>query len=141
MTVTINQLNKYNSETYPTINLAEVRLFNMGVQIPASQLIFTLSSTFEVFTASNCNDGILSDFCHSDRGDNSPTLTIYSPSNVDQIVVTNRQDNCQNRIAGATITLSQNGVQLWQSILVGTQNVYTFNTGMLSIYVLYMHLK
>ena len=136
--MTINQVTYGN----PIINLAEVQLYSKGVQIPASSLTFVLSSIYNGdnanYSASNCNDGILSDFCHSATGDNSPTLTIYSPSAVDQIVVTNRQDCCQYRIAGATITVSQNGVQVWQSTFVGIQNVYTFNIGMLSVYGIYI---
>ena len=129
MTVLISQINKYNGDPCPYINLAEVQLFSMGVQIPASQLTFTLSSIIAGSSSSNCNDGSLSNYCHSNTGDSSPTLTIYSPSNIDQIVVTNRQDGAQFRIAGATISISQLGAQLWQSSFVGTQNVYTFSMG------------
>ena len=129
MTVTINQVNKYNGEIIPVVNLAEVQLFSKGIQIPPSQLTFTLSSTLPGNPVSNCNDGVSSNFCHTNVGDNSPTLTIYSPYAIDQIVVTNRPDCCQFRIAAATISVSQPGAQLWQSTFIGTQNVYAFNIG------------
>ena len=139
MTVTIQQINKYNGEFWPVINLAEVQLFSKGARIPASQLVFTLSSTLSAsYPASNCNNGFIFDICHTGALDFSPTLTIYSPSSFDQIIVTNRLDGFQYRIGGATISVSQSGAQLWQSTFVGTQFIYTFNMGML--YKNYTHL-
>ena len=129
--ITIKQVNAVEGEDSPLINLAEVQLFSGGVQIPTSQLSFTLSSTFgsNSFPASNCNDGDLTDFCHSAAGDESPTLTIRSLMVPDEIVVTNRDGCCQARIDGATISVDIPGEELWSGSFVGSLNSYTFYPG------------
>ena len=91
-----------------TLNLAEVQLFNNGVQIPRELLTVTLSSTYSIYQASLCNDGLTDNFCHSDPLDPNPTLTIVSPVVFDKVVVYNRV-GYQNRIRGATITATVSG--------------------------------
>ena len=119
---------KIRNQAGKLINLAEVQLYNAGVQIPATQLIFKLSSTYSTYSASNCNDGNLNNFCHSHTTDlNGPTLTITATLPFDLIVVTNRQDSCcRDWIVGATITVTQGGVQQWQSVFSSNQGSYTF---------------
>jgi hypothetical protein len=104
------------------INLAEVQLFRSGNQILNHLLAFTLSSTHSVDTvASRCNDGILSNICHTNRQtgnhDPDPTLTIVSNIVFDKVVIYNRNENPatiiarneNDRIKGATITATING--------------------------------
>ena len=126
MTVTISQVYKVPYDSTPIINLGEVQLFSKGVQIPAAQLTFTISSTYSGSPASNCNDGSASTMCHSADGDNNPTLTITSPTVPDYVVVYNRQDCCQGRIVGATISVTQWGSVLFAGTFIDTLNQYTF---------------
>ena len=92
------------------INLAEVELFKNNVQLPASSLVFTLSSTYaDSYSAAKCNDGDTTDLCHSGLGDPNPSLTIISAAAFDTVKVFNRLDDCSNRIEGATITSTING--------------------------------
>ena len=118
----------------PLINLAEVQLFSKGVQIPTSQLSFTLSSIYGNAYASYCNNGNLYDYCHSGSGDSNPTLTISSPIIPDKIVVYNRVDCCQFRIDGATISMRLSGGQLWSRNFVGSQTSYTYFPGNNNMY-------
>ncbi len=70
-------------------------------------LNFTLPSRYSSsYSASNCNNGLYNDFCHSATSDNNPTLLIQSPVAFDTVIVYNRQKCCQNRISNATITLN-----------------------------------
>jgi len=133
--VTINQ--KFapagDGGSYPTINLAEVQLFNGGVQVPRTQLTFVIANEHEDYPASNCNDGSLTDFCHScscSTDASGATLTITSPVSVDQVVVYNRQGyGSEYWIIGATISYSRGSVQLWQRTFDQVQSTYTFLIG------------
>lgn len=116
---------------FSMINLAEVQLFNAGVQIPAAQLSFEQSSTYRdsmgPYPAGNCKNGNINDYCHTTGTESNPTLTITSLARVDLIIVTNRQDCCQDRIVGATITVTQAGMEQWQDVFSEVQNSYTFS--------------
>jgi hypothetical protein len=112
------------------INLAEVKLFRSGNQILNHLLTFTLSSTHSVdYVASNCNDGsVLSNSCHTGRGDPDPTLTIVSNIVFDKVVVYNRNE-CPDRIKGATITATINGqskATTFPSTSAAADSVFTF---------------
>ena len=55
-------------------------------------LNFTLSSRYSSsYSASNCNNGLYTDFCHSATTDNNSTLLIQSPVAFDTVIVYNRQ--------------------------------------------------
>jgi hypothetical protein len=110
-----------------TINLAEVQLFRSGNQIPNNLLAFALSSTHAVdFVASRCNDGILSNFCHTlIHGDPNPSLTIVSSIVFDKVVVYNRNEN-PDRIKGATITATINGQSKATTFPSSPKSIYTF---------------
>jgi len=96
------------------INLAEVKLFFNNVQISTSSLYFFLSSTFTdsngVYTADKCNNGDITDLCHTGSGDSNPSLTILSAAVFDTVKVYNRWNNYLYRIEGATITSTINGL-------------------------------
>jgi hypothetical protein len=107
------------------INLAEVQLFHLGVQIPSNLLTFTLSSVHPEFPAANCNDGIFNNFCHSsENGEPNPTLTIVSAVAFDKVVVYNRQAH-QQRIQGATITATVDGISQ-STTFPSPDQVFTF---------------
>lgn len=102
------------SEKY--LHFREVKLFLNEVQLPSASLIFSLSTTFPTssttgatYNATNCNDGDLTNFCHSGESDSNPTLTINAATNFDKVVLYNRVDGGQFRIEGATITTTING--------------------------------
>ena len=117
---------KGTDKPHPILALTEVQLFSNGKRISNSSLSFSLSSTHfgmpalfpKGFSASNCNDGDLADGCGSteDGSDKAPTLVITGgfPA-LDRVVVYNREDCCEGRIVGATITY-------W----VGSQAVWTY---------------
>ena len=128
MTVTISQVNKFAGDACPIINLGEVQLFSKGVQIPSGQLTFTLSTAHSVYPASNCNDGSPSTFCHSGDPDSKPTLTITSPTVPDKVVVYNRQDCRQDRIVGATLSVTQWGSVLLAGTFIDALTQYSFTS-------------
>ena len=105
------------------INLAEVQLFNNGIQISRDQLTFTLNGQYNNYPASLCNDGNIYNFCNSAHSD--PALTIVSTMPFDKVVVYNRNECCQHRIVGATITVGING-QLKATTFPSATAVYTF---------------
>eukprot|EP01036_Dinobryon_divergens_P062006 gene62006-biopygen37848 len=119
------------------ISLNEVQLFNNGVQIPRESLVVTLSSEFQSTTiktpAANCNNGVTPpytgkdvDLCHTADGDTNPTMTIVSAVAFDKVVVYNRFDCCRERITGATITASSNGLSRFTTFPSSAAEVYTF---------------
>ena len=127
--VVISQLNVVVAEDYtPIYNLAEVKLFYQGVQLPPASLSFVFSSTYTIYSASNCNDGDLTDVCHTGTNDLNPTLTITGTGSVDSVVVYNRADCCQYRILGAVITVANAGVPDWYGFFTGIRLMYNFNT-------------
>eukprot|EP01035_Chromulina_nebulosa_P029038 gene29038-biopygen18566 len=93
------------------ISLNEVQLFNNGVQIPRESLVVTLSNV---------------DLCHTADGDTNPTMTIVSAVAFDKVVVYNRFDCCRERITGATITASSNGLSRFTTFPSSAAEVYTF---------------
>ena len=109
----------------PINNLAEVQLFYGGVQLSPASLSFTLSSAFA--PASNCNNGILTDYCHSGSTDTNPTLTITGSGIVDTITVYNRADYGQERIVNGLISFAYSGVPYWTGGFTSTLASYTFN--------------
>ena len=112
------------------INLAEVQLFYKNVQLPTSSLTFRFSTTLIYngvsYPADKCNNGILTDYCHTNFGDN-PTLTILSSAVFDMVKVYNRVDSCLDRIKGATITSTINGLSSVSTFPQSAQAVYTFS--------------
>ena len=127
--MSISQSIKLSGDAGPIINLAEVKLFYQGKQLPPASLTFTLSSTYQGYQASNCNDGIMNNMCVSsaDGSDKRPTLTISGNGLVDTVVVTNRGDSNLDRIKGAVITVTQLNTPVWTSSFVSAQPTYTFN--------------
>ena len=130
LVITNLQLSKSLNDKY--INLAEVQLFYNNVQIPSNTLTFTFSSTIPVtngisYDVTKCNDGDLTDVCHTNTGDANPTLTIVSPAVFDTVKVYNRGDCCQDRIEGATITALVSGQQSSTVFPQTADALYTFS--------------
>ncbi len=97
-----------------TLNLQEIDLYNNGQLIDGSKLTFTQCSTnsqyYSYFNAENCNNDQLGSnwmsLCHTYEDTDSTWILVDAGSeSFDQIVVTNRQDCCQDRIDGATISV------------------------------------
>jgi hypothetical protein len=106
---------------------------------------FTFSSTLTdttgvEYSASKCNDGDLTDLCHTDTGDSNPTLTIVSSALFDTVKVYNSADgnNCVDRIEGATITSTINGQSSSTVFPQSADALYIFtilpSTGTLQLY-------
>ena len=107
-------INYPSSTTSRHLNLAEVVLFNNNVQLESSLLTFTFSSTYDstLYPASKCNNGVVneaSDMCIS-NSETNPSLTIVSPTVFNKVVVYNTLGGGQDRIGGASITATINGV-------------------------------
>ena len=113
------------------IHLAEVQLFLGSAQIPRARasLTFTLSnpdsSLVKLYPASNCNDGNLNNFCHSDSSDPNPSLDIRSTQPFDKVVVYNRDSNPE-RINGAVINVNSIGGPFSSQFSNVNQSIYTF---------------
>jgi hypothetical protein len=129
--ITDLQLSKSFNDKY--INLADVQLFFNNVQLSSSTLTFTFSSTIPVtdgvsYDVANCNNGDLTDVCHTNTGDSNPTLTIVSSAVFDTVKVYNRGSCCKDRIEGATITTIVNGGQPSSTVFPQTADaLYTFS--------------
>lgn len=123
------------------LNLAEVTLISQGTEISRSSLEFTLSSTWPdcswhqqsgPCTASHCNDGLVSTICASLDGGAKLSIQLSVPTPVDQIVIYNRDDCCQDRVNGATVATYLNGAVQWSATIPYTSALsYVFNTGKL----------
>ncbi len=117
------------SKTYSTgvgvINLQEIDLYYQGTIIAGSKLTFTQCSTnsqyYSYFNAENCNNDQLGSnwmsLCHTYEDTSSPWVLIDANTEAfDEIIVTNRQDCCKDRIDGATISVYYgNDVLLWSA--------------------------
>jgi hypothetical protein len=97
-----------------TLNLQEIDLYNNGQLIDGSKLTFTQCSVnlqyYSYFNAENCNNDQLGSnwmsLCHTYEDTDSPWILVDAGSETfDEIVVTNRQDCCQDSINGATISV------------------------------------
>ena len=133
------------------LNLAEVWLYNKGARISPTSLTFILSSTMSgcdasgnpststyPCSASYCNDGLLNTICHSGTNVGSSTLTIQSRGMiaVDQILIRNRQDCCQDRFNTAMLIAYGNVTAIWSTVVPITSSLsYEFSIGK-NVYVL-----
>jgi len=130
--VVINNLQLSKSYGDKYINLAEVQLFYNNVQLPPYSLRFTFSSTLTVngvlYSANKCNDGDVTDLCHTNTGDPDPTLTIVSSAPFDKVVVYNRADGDPgvDRIEGATMTTTIDGQSKSTVFPQSADLIYTF---------------
>ena len=113
------------------VQLAEVQLFYNNVQLSPSLLTFTLSSTRVengvTHSADKCNNGVLTDLCHTEYGDNTPSLTILSTALFDTVKVYNRVCCCLDRIQGASITTTVNGYSFLATFPQSALATYTFS--------------
>jgi len=126
------------------LNLGDVQLYAKGSQVSPSELTFTLSSTLDYCDSTGiidagdlpcyadfCNDGDINTVCHgiSFFGD-SLTIQLSQPTEVDTIVIYNRQDCCQHWLDGAGVVASLNGVTLWSTTVPSTSALsYSFLIG------------
>ncbi len=89
-------------------------------KVPGSSSIFaifaalnkpsTLSTTLSSFVASYCNNGNLTDFCHSSAASGDWwKVDLQANYNVNKVVVYNRTDCCQSRAANFKIEISTTG--------------------------------
>jgi hypothetical protein len=124
------------------LNLAEVQLFDqLGRQISPASLIFTLSSILNgdaSYVANKCNDGIIpasesdeQNLCHTNAETGAfLRIQIIGGLSVNQIVIWNRVDCCQDRINGATVAAYVGGAMVWSTIVPSTSAMmYSFVVG------------
>lgn len=120
------------STTSEPLNLAEVKVFNGQTQLARSSLTFTLSSTLGSYVAGICNDGDLTNFCHTENIsiDQVRSLTIGTGfQNFDRIVVYNR-NGYLGRIVGGTIKVIGLMGTVYNSWTFDTEaSTYTFTVG------------
>ena len=115
------------------LNLAEVWLFSQGNQVNPTSLNFNMSSTGSWCTteglvggsrpcsAGFCNDGLFSTICHSGcTGVNNLVVRLSEPTQVDEIVIQNRQDALQQRLGGATVAGYLYNAVLWSTAIPPT---------------------
>ena len=120
------------------LNLAEVQLFNRGLQLSRDELTFSMDSEFisGEYPASKCNDGIIPasasdprNICHTDTSSGPSTLTIQINSGVtavDRIKIWNRVDCCQSRINGAMVAAYASGALVWSTTVPSTSALMYF---------------
>ena len=115
-------------QQYSPINLAELQVFSNGQQWPNTLLSANASSIYSSDTLpANVIDGDLTTFYNSGDNDAAPTLTVTAiVSTVDSIIVYNRQDCCQDRMNGATITVTAGPWQLLNTTFEGVSSYYAF---------------
>jgi hypothetical protein len=104
--------NTFNVQTYTlridnlvqneyVINLAEIEAFSGSTKLTP---IFTEIVPAHVPPVGACFDGVYDNYCHS-AGDGSVYLIATYSVLMDSVVVTNRQDCCQERIVGARMSI------------------------------------
>ncbi|WIA38112.1 hypothetical protein OEZ86_001474 [Tetradesmus obliquus] len=118
------------------LNLNEVMLFGprMSQQIPASQLTYTMSSTWDgsLLPASNCFDGNNDTTCHSGQGDTTPVrlrVTYPCSKTLQKVVVVNRPSSSPaNEAMRINAFMMQvvafNGTTTFQYMFGGGKEVY-----------------
>ena len=128
------------------LNLGDVQLYTRGSQVSPSELTFTLSSTKDSCDSTGigegglpcyaecagcCNDGDINTVCHGGSWDgDSLTIQLSQPTEVDTIVIYNRQDCCQERLDGASVVAALNDVAIWSATVPSTSSLfYSFRIG------------
>lgn len=122
------------------LNLQEIETFGPAggvLRAQSAQMSSVYSHGGDQLDASKCIDGntqegSATDVCHSLKKDNTDwiRLDFGKPVPLSKIRVTNRRDCCKDRIAGATVTVTQDedGQHVvWSGVLEGTQDVYSFS--------------
>jgi hypothetical protein len=101
-----NNVKIHNLISSTALNIAEIKVYYGTTQITA--ISYSQSSEFEYayLPASNCFDDDLNTFSHTSGDDTNPYLIFNLDSNFDKIEVYNRVDCCQDRIYGATLTVT-----------------------------------
>lgn len=93
---------------YPLIN-SNIATITNGTNLALNKPA-TLSTTLGGFIASNCNNGNLTDFCHSNAASGDWwKVDLQANYNVNKVVVYNRTDCCQSRAANFKIEISTTG--------------------------------
>merc|ERR1712222_59349 len=86
---------------YEYLNLGEITAYDKNGKKIAPLHVF-MSSTNGGFNVNLCNDGNKNNFCHTKGGDPKASIEFqYHGADIAKVVVTNRLDCCQDRIAGA----------------------------------------
>ena len=101
------------------------------MQLSSSLLTFRFSSTIVengvAYSADKCNNGVLTDLCHTEYGYNNPSLTILSTALFDTVKVYNRVGSCLDRIQGASITTTVNGYSFLATFPQSAHATFTFS--------------
>jgi hypothetical protein len=116
-----------NNPNNPVLNLTEVQVFDEnGIKINGTP---TMSSTYLDFRATNCTDGNLTNFCHSNGQPNDWfQIDFGSDKFVSRIIIHNRQDCCQDRLLNSYVELINNAnVTTWIRQIFYTYGIYYFN--------------
>ena len=95
------------------LNLAEVEVYSLNkVSVSKPELS---RSTPTTYVASNCIDGNFNNFCHSEVGESSPSLTLDlgTVRPIAYVAVYNRADCCQERLGYYTISYRVRSSDQW----------------------------
>jgi len=91
-----------------------------------------MSSTHSAgFNVNRCNDGNKNNFCHTSLNDKKPAIVFkYHGADIAKVVVGNRLECCQDRIAGANFRYCRDSGCTGQVVLAkkfdGAKKEYTF---------------
>lgn len=87
------------------------------------------------YLAKNCTDANTETYCRTKDGDNDPwvRVTFNTGETIATVVVENRRDCCQDRIDGATLSVSKGGLEIFRRTVPGDVNTTIFHfPGMLA---------
>jgi len=115
---------------YEYLNLGEITAYDKNGKKIAPLHVF-MSSTNGGFNVNLCNDGNKNNFCHTKGGDPKASIEFqYHGADIAKVVVTNRLDCCQDRIAGANFRYCRDLGCTGQVVLAkkfdGAKKEYTF---------------
>jgi len=113
------------------LNLGEITAYGKdGKKISPAHV--SMSSTHSGgYDINRCNDGNKNNFCHTAVADKNPTIVFkYHGADIAKVVVVNRLECCQDRIAGANFRYCRDKECAGEVVLAktfdGTKNEYTF---------------
>lgn len=99
------------TNTAGVFNFADFRLFKTGIQVPSTDLVVSMSSTYsEATAAAMCLDGNDNTFSRTQAGDPDPTIVLTYPcasgvTEATELHITNRADCCKDSLKGSTLRM------------------------------------
>jgi|688.fasta_scaffold153030_2 hypothetical protein len=111
------------------LNLAELTAYDITGKIISLNKPVTMSSTMSGYPGSNLVDGNISTICHTNNLCPWLFIDLGSDIRLSRIVITNRQDCCQNRIIGFRLGLVPSSNYSSMMTYLQTPRKYTSTDG------------